>query len=93
MGIVLGGAAAAFAIFYVFAWLWWSWAMPRWLVWAVEHVSDWPQLRQRAIESKLIWAETTPMERLFARTAIWSADQRRRFEAATTGGDPKPQSP
>ncbi len=82
-GVGEATSIGVFAMFYLAAWLWWSWQMPPWLVWAVESVDDWPQLREKAIASKLIWAESTQLERLFARTAFWTAEQRQRFEAAT----------
>ncbi|MGH6949598.1 MAG: hypothetical protein ACREH4_01905 [Vitreimonas sp.] len=59
--IAFSASVAGFAIFWVLAWLWWSRMIPKWLVWAAERVDDWPQLRQRAIDSMLIWAENTPL--------------------------------
>ncbi|HYD88615.1 MAG TPA: hypothetical protein VEA80_14165 [Vitreimonas sp.] len=84
---------AALVTPYVSAWLWWSLAIPRWRLWALERVEDWPRLRAAAIEAKLIWAETTPLQRRFAATEIWTKAQRLRLEQlraarGETGGSP-----
>jgi hypothetical protein len=63
---------------FVAAWLWWSLNVPKWRMWALERTSDWPSLQQAAIAAGLIWDERKPMGRLFARSEIWSAHDRKR---------------
>ena len=60
------------------AWLWWSYSVPRWRLWAMERTNDWPSLEQSAIRVGLIWNESSSMGRFFARTEIWSPALRRR---------------
>lgn len=71
---------ACFVIPWSAAWLWWSFNIARWRLWALERVEDWPRLHAAAVDAKLIWAEVTPLERLFARTELWSDEQKRRLE-------------
>jgi hypothetical protein len=59
-------------------WLWWSFNVPKWRIWALERTSDWLTLQQAAIAAGLIWDERTAMGKIFARTEIWSARDRRR---------------
>ena len=40
---------------FVAAWLWWSVALPRWRVWAIENVEDPGELILRAIGAQLMW--------------------------------------
>ena len=51
------------------AWLWWSVAVPKWRLWALQHVENWPELKRRAIASGLIW----PDGHIFGKTEIRSA--------------------
>jgi hypothetical protein len=43
-----------FGLCFVGAWLWWSFQVPKWRLWAYERVTDIPELKRRAIEAKLI---------------------------------------
>ena len=54
------------------AWLWWSVTVPKWRIWALRTVDDWPQLESEAIQEGLIW----PRRSIWVRTEIKSADQR-----------------
>jgi hypothetical protein len=66
---------------FVLAWTWWSFNVPKWRIWALERVDDWPSLERSAILAGLIWDEDTLLGRIFARTEIWSAaDQEREAE-------------
>jgi 8-oxo-dGTP diphosphatase len=67
----------AFAAGFVLAWLWWSFSVPRWRVWAYQHVSDISELKQAAVLAGLTW----PDGHLFERTEIKSAAIRAREEA------------
>ena len=58
-------------------WLWWSMALPRWRVWALERVDDPGALLIQAIERKLMW----PPGHFFERTEIRSSRLREREKA------------
>jgi len=73
---------------FVAAWLWWSFQVPKWRLWAYERVEDIPELKRRAILAQLIWPDGS----VFGRTEIKSAshaarerelEQRPRAYAAT----------
>jgi hypothetical protein len=59
---------------FVLAWLWWSYAVPRWRLWAYERVSDIAALKERAVAVGLTW----PDGHAFGRTELKSARQRAR---------------
>jgi hypothetical protein len=63
---------------WVLAWTWWSYNVPKWRLWALERVSDWPSLESDAIGAGLIWNENSLFGRMCARTEIWSATDRER---------------
>jgi hypothetical protein len=69
--------AAWFLVPFVAAWLWWSFNVPKWRVWAMERTNDWRALENAAISAGLIWADVGPAK-LFARTEIWSKENRKR---------------
>jgi hypothetical protein len=50
------------------AWLWWSLAIPKWRIWALRHVDNWPELEAAAVEDKLTW----PRGSVFSKTEIKS---------------------
>lgn len=54
------------------AWLWWSFTAPKWRLWALQNVVDWPPLEQSAIKSGLIW----PRGSIFNLTEIKSSAQK-----------------
>jgi hypothetical protein len=60
---------------FVFAWLYWSFAITRWRLWAFENVRNVHELKQRAIKETLIW----PDDSFFNRTEIRTADQTQRL--------------
>jgi hypothetical protein len=53
---------------FVSAWLWWSVSIPKWRLWAYEHVVDLGKLKQSAVEVGLTW----PDGNFFERTEIKS---------------------
>ena len=57
-------------------WLWWSVALPRWRVWALEHVDqdEWGELLQQAISHRLMW----PSGHILEKTEIKSRRLRER---------------
>jgi len=68
-------AALAFFAGWPLAWLTWSFLVPRWRVWAYEHVEDLDELKMRAVEAGLIWRDG----HFFERTEIRSKQQRQRI--------------
>jgi hypothetical protein len=45
------------------AWLWWSYTVPKWRIWALQSVDDWPELEGQAIEAGLIWQRGSSFEK------------------------------
>jgi hypothetical protein len=58
------------------AWLIWSVQVPRWRLWAYRRVRDIALLKQRAVESQLIWPDSS----IFTRTEIMSSGIRAELE-------------
>jgi hypothetical protein len=56
----------AFAIGFTLGWVSWSWLAPRWRVWAYARVEDVEELKQAAVDAKLVW----PEDHVFSRTEI-----------------------
>jgi hypothetical protein len=54
---------------FVAAWLWWSIMVPKWRLWAYEHVDDIRELKRRAVAEKLTWPDGS----IFSFTEIKSA--------------------
>lgn len=80
--IVLVGAV--FLAGVVAAWLWWSYAVPRWRIWAYERVDDLAGLKRRAIEVGLTW----PDGHIFEKTEFKSpAQAQRQREIEAQKGD------
>lgn len=40
---------------FILAWLWWSWSLPKWRLWAVSKVDDVEFLLQKAVQAQLMW--------------------------------------
>jgi len=59
----------------VFAWLYWSFAITRWRLWAFENVDDVYELERVAVERKLIW----PPGHFFEKTEIRNAAQKEQW--------------
>jgi len=55
--------AAAGMIALVAPWLWWSFTVPRWRLWAYQRVDDIGDLNRWAVRLSLIWPEGHPFER------------------------------
>jgi hypothetical protein len=65
--------AGSFAIGgWIGAWTWWSWSVPRWRLWALRVVDDWPRLKEAAVKTLLTWPDGSPFEK----TEIKSERQR-----------------
>jgi hypothetical protein len=54
------------------AWLWWSFAVPKWRLWALRNVDNWQLLEELAIKEKLIW----PRRSIFNLTEITTSAQK-----------------
>lgn len=42
---------------FVLAWLWWSYMVPRWRIWAYERVDDIRTLKEKAVAVGLTWPD------------------------------------
>ena len=64
------GILAGVILGFVLAWLWWSYRIVKWRIWAFENTkkSDWRELKESAIDQKLIWNDGN----LFEKTEIRS---------------------
>lgn len=90
LAIIIGGYFLLFAVDQLFVhvalaiipfllgWLWWSVAVPRWRVWALERVDDPVELLHTAINLKIIWEPG----HIFEKTEIRTAEIRERELAA-----------
>ena len=53
---------------WLLAWVWWSFAVPKWRLWAYDRVIDITELKRSAISAGLTWPDGS----IFARTEIKS---------------------
>lgn len=58
------------------SWLWWSFMITKWRLWAFEHVRNVHELKKRAIREKLIWKDGS----FFEKTEIRSASDRAKWD-------------
>jgi len=70
------------------AWAWWSVALPRWRVWALEHVDDREALIDRAVASRLMW----PPGHVFEWTEVRPRSVRERERLVGWDGPTKPRA-
>jgi hypothetical protein len=70
---ILGGVIAIGG--FVASWLYWSFAITRWRVWAFDNVRNVHQLKKRAISEKLIWPDGS----LWNKTEIWRAADKEKW--------------
>lgn len=52
----------------VVPWIYWSFKITRWRIWAFENVDDVHSLKKRAIKAKLIWPDGSVFEKTEIRT-------------------------
>jgi hypothetical protein len=71
--VIGGGVVVGFAL----AWLYWSFNVTKWRLWAFENVRNVHELKKRAIKDQLIWKDDS----FFAKTEIRSADDQARWDA------------
>lgn len=50
------------------AWVWWSLQVPRWRIWALQHVDDIETLHQRAVQAGIEWSYGSVFERTEIKT-------------------------
>jgi hypothetical protein len=62
------GFPVGFVFAFVFAWIWWSLMITKWRLWAFESVRNVHELKKRAIQEKLIWADNSIFEKTEIRT-------------------------
>jgi hypothetical protein len=48
---------------FVLPWLYWSWAITKWRIWAYERIEDIEELKLNAVKAKLIWPDGHILER------------------------------
>jgi hypothetical protein len=62
---------------FILAWLWWSYRIVKWRIWAFENTekSDWHELKERAINQKLIWNDGS----IFEKTEIRSREENQKI--------------
>ncbi|MEO1714618.1 MAG: hypothetical protein AAFU60_14905 [Bacteroidota bacterium] len=70
--IILPGMIGSFAG----SWMWWSYSVTKWKIWAFQHCENVHELKRRAILEKLIW----PDGHRFGRTAKISPEQQRQLD-------------
>jgi len=57
------GIAVCFILGFAFAWLYWSYKITKWRLWAFENVRNVHELKKRAIQDGLIWKDNKWYER------------------------------
>ena len=62
------GIGIVFVLGFVVAWLVWSFMITKWRIWAFENVRNVHELKQRAIQEKLIWNDGNIFEKTEIRT-------------------------
>jgi hypothetical protein len=62
------GFLVGFVLAFGLAWLWWSFKITKWRLWAFDNVRNVHELKKRAIQEKLIWADNSIFEKTEIRT-------------------------
>lgn len=63
------GFPVGFALAFILAWLWWGIMITKWRIWAFDNVRNVHELKKRAIQEKLIWADNSIFEKIEIRNA------------------------
>lgn len=63
------GIGIGFLLGFIMSWLIWSFMITKWRIWAFENVRNVHELKKRAIEDKLIWADNSWFEKTEIRTS------------------------
>lgn len=73
------GFPVGFVLAFIFAWLWWSIMITKWRLWAFDNVRNVHELKKRAIQEKLIWADNS----IFEKTEIRNATDKEKLNSLT----------
>jgi hypothetical protein len=68
-------ALIVFILGFTGAWLYWSFNITKWKLWAFKNVDDVYDLKYRAIKGKLIWPDGS----IWEKTEIWSAADKKKW--------------
>jgi hypothetical protein len=71
------GFPVGFILAFGLAWLWWSFMITKWRIWAFDNVRNVHELKMRAIQEKLIWADNS----IFEKTEIRNATDKERLNS------------
>lgn len=71
------GLPIGFVLAFVFAWLWWSFMITKWRLWAFDKVRNVHELKKRAIQEKLIWADNS----IFEKTEIRNTKDKEKLDS------------
>ncbi|MFN3301165.1 MAG: hypothetical protein ACK41Z_13325 [Sediminibacterium sp.] len=69
------GFPVGFVLAFALAWLWWSILITKWRLWAFDNVRNVHELKKRAVQEKLIWADNS----IFEKTEIRSATDKEKW--------------
>lgn len=69
------GIVISFLIGFLFAWLYWSYGITKWRIWAFESVRNVHELKKRAIQKDLIWKDNS----WFNKTEIKTDSDKRKW--------------
>lgn len=61
---------------FIAGWIYWSFMITRWRIWAFDNVRNVHELKKKAIKAKLIW----PDDSVFNKTEIRTAEQKEKWE-------------
>lgn len=74
--IPVWGFLLSIVIAFGFSWLWWSFMITKWRIWAFENVRNVHELKKRAIREKLIWKDG----HFFEKTEIRSSRDKAKWD-------------
>lgn len=63
------GIPVGIVLSFLFAWLWWSFMITKWRIWAFDNVRNVHELKKRAVQEKLIWSDNSIFEKTEIRTS------------------------
>ncbi len=68
--LLVGGLVLCIILSPFVAWIWWSFTIASWRIWAFKNVAEenWTELKNAAIASKLIWQDGSIYEKTEFRT-------------------------
>ena len=69
-----------FLLGIILGWIVWSYQVPKWKIWAYKRVKDINDLKRQAVESKIIWKDSS----LFTKTEIWPQSRKEELNKIMT---------